>query len=181
MVVLHSTTPQSSQEATKSSMKQTHAPVKTTRSTESKYETRAPQTQSFKPGQRILPSTVPNTYTQQVRKPRRSTGDYEPVSVYENVCALTEHKGKKTGSPKSEPRGVGSSRAREAERLRQTTHEVVVLPTDLSPKSWEESDDYTPLKTIRHTPGTYEQTWLHHEQDSDSDEYEDVQVYCQKR
>ena len=205
VVVLRSKAPKSSQGVPKSSVGELYTPMKTVSSRDSDYEpteayvgeiftpmktvssdykpSQPTKGHNFKPGQRLFPMAVPNAYTQQDGKHQSEVedspeDDYEPVSVYDNVCEFVETKSKE--KTWSKPRAVDGSKARETDRpqyqRRQPTHEMVVLPT--SP-TWEESDDYTPLKTIRHTPGAYEHTQFLYE--DEDDEYEDVEVPIRKR
>ena len=216
VVVLRTKDPKSSQGVPKSSVGELYTPLKTGDSdyeptepcvsgTDSDYEPTEPYVgeiytpmktvnsdyqptkgHNFKPGQRLFPMAVPNTYTQKAGKHQNEVedspeDDYEPVSVYENVCDFVETRSKE--KTWSKPRAVGGSEARETERpqdqRRQLTHEMVVLPTTQTHKTWEENGDYTPLKTIRHTPGTYEHTQFLYE--DEDDEYENVEVPIRKR
>lgn len=176
-------------EVTNPLVEEMHTPILPTGDSDSDYE--VPDVEQYenvlKPHQRLFPLAKPNNYTEQGRKPQKleeptshkeEEEDYEPVSVYENVCEFGQIKSKKKKTPvKPKPRKMGVSKAREAsrqEQRKQPTREVVVLPTSLSHTTPAASGYYTQLKNIRYTPGEYEQTHLPYEDDSDGDIYQSI-------
>ena len=162
---------------------QTRKPQHETRKPQ--HETRKPQHETRKP-QHVTRKLQQSKKTQQammikppnVEREDAPEDDYELVSVYENVCDFVEETKtkKKVARPKPKPRAVcGNKTERQGGQRRQRTHEIVVLPANpIHTTPQAEDDNYTPLKTIRHTPDKYETTQLHYEEDED--EYENVEI-----
>ena len=107
-------------------------------------------------------------------RPVRTTGTYEPVTVYENVCEFSEGK-----SASSKPKRGARVRVKQPERpsdRRGATHEMVVLPAS-PPTSAAPETNYTQLKTIRNSPGKYELTHTPRENPSQRCVYENTDIH----